>query len=131
MLSIYLKTIGVLILAAAGAVVGLRAGRWKKPWWLVAYIVPLTLILAIVLAAVRYRFLIDHFVAVLRVTESEVVIGDPLVGREVLSYDEFSNRWRRYGVVLSRPRYPRDPNHHVRRPGHRSRPDEKQMCCLQ
>jgi len=269
MLLIYLKTIGVLALAAAGAVVGLRAGRWKKPWWLVAYVVPLTLILAIVLArrfprleflaptawlmagrtefiafgvavpvlfgtvvpklrhkrerlllwllvcmyviaqsalpfllpaftrgtlaaiemtidrdgvclqstgytcgaasavtalrqlgieanegelailshtsrmgtapdllcaainrrfagqgvraecrwfgsigdlrgkepvmaAVRYRFLIDHFVTVLRVTDSEVVIGDPLVGRESLSYDEFANRWRRYGIMLTR-----------------------------
>jgi len=274
MLLIYVKTIGVLILAATGAVVGLRAGRWRKPWWLVAYIVPLTLILAIVLArrlprleflaptswlmagrtefivfgfavpslfatvipklhhkrerfllwvlvciyvvaqsalpfllpaftrgtlaaiemaidrdgiclqstgytcgaasavtalrqlgveahegelavlshtsrmgtapdllcvainrrfaeqgvraecrcfgslgdlrgkepvlaAVRYRFLIDHFVAVLRVTDSEVVIGDPLVGREALSYDEFSNRWRRYGILVNRSRSPK------------------------
>jgi predicted double-glycine peptidase len=55
-----------------------------------------------VMAAVRYRFLIDHFVTVLRVTDSEVIIGDPLVGREALSYNEFSNRWRRYGIMLTR-----------------------------
>jgi len=238
MLLICLKTIGVLILAGAGAVLGLQASRWRKPWWLVAYLLPLALILAIVLArrlprlefvaptawlmagrtefiafgfavpvlfgtliprlrrkrerlllwvlvctyviaqsalpfllpafsqgslaainrrfseqgvraeccwfasigdlrgkepvmaAVRYRFLIDHFVTVLSVTDSEVVIGDPLIGREELSYDEFSDRWRRYGIVLARRGYPRDTNPHARRPGQRAWPDEKLMCCL-
>jgi predicted double-glycine peptidase len=63
-----------------------------------------------VLAAVRFRFLIDHFVTVLSVGDSEVIIGDPLTGRETRSYEEFAQRWRRYGVTVARPGYPKDAN---------------------
>lgn len=54
------------------------------------------------LAQVKYRFLEDHWVTVLDVTDSEVIIGDPLAGLTRLSYDAFSERWRFMGIVLTR-----------------------------
>jgi predicted double-glycine peptidase len=55
-----------------------------------------------VIAVVKYAFLIDHFVTVLEVTDSIVVVGDPLVGRVEMSYEEFGKKWRRCGIVLAR-----------------------------
>jgi len=43
---------------------------------------------------------VDHFVTVLEVTDSEVVVGDPLNGLDRLSYDQFRREWRFVGVVL-------------------------------
>ncbi len=37
------------------------------------------------LAVVKLSFLIDHYVAVLEVTENEVIVGDPLAGLKKLS----------------------------------------------
>jgi predicted double-glycine peptidase len=54
------------------------------------------------LAVIRYGFLVDHWVTVLEVTDSEVVIGDPLGGLDRLSYQEFAKRWRFIGIVLQR-----------------------------
>lgn len=54
------------------------------------------------LAVVKFSFLVDHYVTVLEVTDSGVVVGDPLAGRDVLSYNEFKQRWRYTGVVLRR-----------------------------
>jgi len=54
------------------------------------------------LAVVKYGFLIDHFITVLQVTDTEVVIGDPLVGVDRLSHDDFCQKWRYRGIVLSR-----------------------------
>jgi predicted double-glycine peptidase len=56
-----------------------------------------------VIAVVKYAFLIDHYVTVLDVTDSTVVIGDPLVGRGELTYKEFAQKWRKHGIVLDRP----------------------------
>jgi len=47
-------------------------------------------------------FLPDHWVTVLEVTDSEVIIGDPLSGEDRLSYQDFANRWRFMGIVLKR-----------------------------
>lgn len=55
-----------------------------------------------VIAVVRFGFLVDHFVAVLKVTGISVIIGDPLVGRETLTYDQFNARWRNCGIVIQR-----------------------------
>ncbi len=54
------------------------------------------------LAVIKYGFKVDHWVAVLEVTDSEVVVGDPLGGLRRLSYDEFSKQWRFIGIVLKR-----------------------------
>ncbi len=56
-----------------------------------------------VIAVVKYALLIDHYVTVLEVTDSTVVVGDPLVGRGELTYEEFAQRWRKHGIVLDRP----------------------------
>lgn len=55
-----------------------------------------------VIATVKFAFLIDHFVTVLAVGDSSVVIGDPLVGRVEMTHEEFASRWRRCGIVLDR-----------------------------
>jgi|ERR1035437_2803149 hypothetical protein len=54
------------------------------------------------LAVIKYGLLVDHWVTVLEVTDSEVIIGDPLGGLGRLSYDEFLKKWRFEGVVLKR-----------------------------
>jgi len=54
------------------------------------------------LAVVKYGLLEDHWVTVLEVTHSEVIVGDPLAGLTRFSYDEFCKRWRFIGIVLQR-----------------------------
>ena len=54
------------------------------------------------LAVVRYGLFEDHWVTVLEVTRSEVIVGGPLAGLTRLSYDEFCKRWRFIGIVLQR-----------------------------
>ena len=50
----------------------------------------------------KYSLFVDHYVAVLEVTDTQVVVGDPLEGLQRLSYDEFLKKWRYEGVVLKR-----------------------------
>ena len=54
------------------------------------------------LAIVKFEFMVDHYVTVLEVTDSEVVVGDPLNGLDRMSYDDFLKKWRYVGVVLKR-----------------------------
>lgn len=54
------------------------------------------------LAVIKYGFMEDHYVTVLEVTDSEVIIGDPLNGLDRMSYQEFRQKWRFAGVVLKR-----------------------------
>jgi len=54
------------------------------------------------LAVVKFAFLVDHFVTVLEVTDTEVIVGDPLTGMDKLSYDDFRKKWRFTGIVLKR-----------------------------
>jgi len=54
----------------------------------------------VTIAVVKYRFLVDHYVTVLDVTEEAVMVGDPLVGKKVLSHEEFGRIWRFAGIVL-------------------------------
>jgi Peptidase C39 family len=54
------------------------------------------------LAVVKFSFMIDHYVTVLAVTNSEVIVGDPLNGLDKMSYDEFQKKWRFVGIVLKR-----------------------------
>jgi hypothetical protein len=54
------------------------------------------------LAVVRFNLVLDHYVAVLQVTPSHVVVGDPLAGRQAIPREEFLRQWRFVGVVLRR-----------------------------
>jgi hypothetical protein len=54
------------------------------------------------MAVVKYNLLLDHYVTVLEVNDSEVIVGDPLNGLTKLSYAEFNEKWRFEGVVLKR-----------------------------
>jgi len=56
------------------------------------------------LAVIRYGFLVDHWVAVLEVTDSEVVVGDPLAGKERMTHSDFAKRWRFVGIEVRRTR---------------------------
>ncbi len=57
---------------------------------------------ALTLAIIKFGFMVDHYVTVLEVTDSEVIVGDPLDGLDKMSYDEFQNKWRFVGIVLRR-----------------------------
>ena len=52
------------------------------------------------LAVVKFGLMVDHYVTVLEVTDSEVIVGDPLNGLDRMSYEEFQKNWRFVGVVL-------------------------------
>jgi hypothetical protein len=54
------------------------------------------------LAVVKFSFMVDHYVAVLKVTDSVVIVGDPLNGLETVSREEFREQWRFCGIVLQR-----------------------------
>ena len=54
------------------------------------------------LAVIKYSLIEDHWVTVLEVTDSEVIVGDPLAGLARLPHDEFCKRWRFVGIVLER-----------------------------
>jgi len=54
------------------------------------------------LARMKYGFMVDHWVTVLQITDSQVIVGDPLAGRVQLSCDDFARKWRFVGIVLSR-----------------------------
>ena len=56
----------------------------------------------ITLAVVKFTFLVDHWVAVLQITDSEVIVGDPTGGFMKLSYSDFEQKWRFVGVILKR-----------------------------
>jgi Peptidase C39 family len=54
------------------------------------------------LAVIKFGFMVDHYVTVLQVTDSEVIVGDPLDGLDKMSYDDFLKKWRFVGIVLKR-----------------------------
>ena len=54
------------------------------------------------LVIVKFSLLLDHWLCVLEVTDTEVVVGDPISGLNRLSHAEFNERWRHIGVVLCR-----------------------------
>jgi hypothetical protein len=56
----------------------------------------------ITLAVIKFGWLVDHYVAVLKVTDDKVIVGDPSRGLGAYSYEEFSKKWRFMGVVVNR-----------------------------
>jgi hypothetical protein len=54
------------------------------------------------IAVVNLSLLIDHYVVVFEVSEHEVVVGDPLRGKQTLSREAFRERWQNVGIVVRR-----------------------------
>ena len=54
------------------------------------------------LAITKFALLVDHYVVVLEVTDTEVRVADPLYGRQTYSREQFQDRWRHCGIVLER-----------------------------
>jgi hypothetical protein len=54
------------------------------------------------LAVVKFGFLVDHFVTVLEVTDTQVIVGDPLNGLDKMTHEDFLKKWRFSGIALSR-----------------------------
>jgi ABC-type bacteriocin/lantibiotic exporter with double-glycine peptidase domain len=56
----------------------------------------------LILAVTKFALFVDHYVVVLEVTDTEVRVADPLYGKQTYSREQFQNRWRYCGIVLSR-----------------------------
>jgi hypothetical protein len=54
----------------------------------------------ITIALIKLNLVTDHHVAILEVTDDEVIIGDPLEGKRSISHAEFEKIWRFSGIVL-------------------------------
>jgi hypothetical protein len=54
------------------------------------------------LAVIKFDIMTDHYVTVLKVTDRDVIIGDPISGMAKLSHDEFKEKWRYAGIVMGR-----------------------------
>lgn len=54
------------------------------------------------LAVVKYSFMVDHYVAVLKVNDIAITVGDPLNGIQIISREDFLKQWRFCGIVLKR-----------------------------
>jgi len=46
------------------------------------------------LAVIKFSFKLDHYVTVLEINDTEIVIGDPLNGKRTISRKEFEKQWR-------------------------------------
>lgn len=54
------------------------------------------------LVIVKFSLLLDHWLCVLEVTDTEVLVGDPLLGLSRLPRADFEKRWRNIGIPLAR-----------------------------
>jgi hypothetical protein len=54
------------------------------------------------LAVIKYTLMVDHWVTVLEVTDSEVIVGDPSLGLTRWTHEQFARRWRFVGIALAR-----------------------------
>jgi predicted double-glycine peptidase len=54
----------------------------------------------IVLAIVRYSFLVNHFVVILKIDGNELTLADPLEGIVETTGEQFEERWMKLGVVM-------------------------------
>lgn len=52
------------------------------------------------IVVMKYALFVDHYVAIMEISEKEVVIGDPLAGVRRLNHWEFLRQWRRSGLVF-------------------------------
>jgi hypothetical protein len=56
----------------------------------------------VTLAIVKDHFLADHCVTVLEVNRDNVVVADPVRGRQELSRKQFTDKWRFSGIAIKR-----------------------------
>ena len=49
-----------------------------------------------------YAPLVDHYITLLEFRDDVIVAGDPAVGLQYLTYEDFKNRWRNIGIVVKR-----------------------------
>jgi predicted double-glycine peptidase len=52
------------------------------------------------IAIVKFSYMVDHYVAVLSVTDTDVVLGDPLMGLRTCTHTEFEEQWRKCLIVV-------------------------------
>lgn len=52
------------------------------------------------IAVVKFAPFIDHYVTVLEVSNDYVIVGDPLTGKQKLTYKQFKDKWRFIGIVV-------------------------------
>jgi predicted double-glycine peptidase len=55
----------------------------------------------VTLAVIKDAFMLDHCVVVLKVSDDSVILGDPVLGRIKMSYKDFADVWRFYGISLT------------------------------
>jgi predicted double-glycine peptidase len=55
-----------------------------------------------IIAVVEYAPLVDHYITILQMRDDVIVVGDPAVGKEYLTYDDFKKRWRYIGISVKR-----------------------------
>lgn len=51
------------------------------------------------IAVIKYSLLADHYITVLEVAENQVIVGNPLSGKETLTYQQFLDKWRSAAIV--------------------------------
>jgi len=51
-------------------------------------------------AVIKFGLMVDHYITILKVTDRQVIIGDPLDGARPLTHDEFRRLWRFCGVTM-------------------------------
>ena len=56
----------------------------------------------VTLVALKETFLMEHCVAVLDISDEQVVIADPIEGKRIMTLSQFANLWRFSGIVLER-----------------------------
>ena len=54
------------------------------------------------IALVKFSFMVDHYVAVLSVTDKDVILGDPLEGVRTCTHEEFEAEWRKCVIVVEK-----------------------------
>ena len=54
------------------------------------------------LVIVKYSLMLDHWVTIREVAEDHILVADPLTGQSRESREDFLNRWRGYGVTITR-----------------------------
>lgn len=54
------------------------------------------------LVVVKFGVFVDHYLTILDVTDSDVVVGDPLNGYDRIPRADFLDKWRYSGIVLRR-----------------------------
>lgn len=52
------------------------------------------------IAVVKHSLMVDHYVAVIAVSDSHVQLGDPLKGLKLLTHDEFNQKWRGQSILF-------------------------------